>query len=38
MEFEIAAFDFMYINELTNTTEVKNLLAKRIELLAQNLD
>ncbi|MFT4059791.1 MAG: aminoglycoside phosphotransferase family protein [Legionella sp.] len=34
-EFEIAAFDFMYINELTITTDVKNVFAKRVELLAQ---
>lgn len=34
-EFEIAAFDFMYINELAVTVGVKNLFAQRIELLAQ---
>lgn len=34
-EFEIAAFDFMYINELTATKDVKSLFAKRVELLAQ---
>lgn len=34
-EFEIAAFDFMYINELTATSDVKSLFAKRVELLAQ---
>ena len=37
-EFEIAAFDFMYINELTTTADVKYLLAKRIEWLAQRSD
>lgn len=35
VEFEIAAFDFMYVNELAATIDVKNLLAKRVELLAQ---
>ncbi|MFJ1269582.1 aminoglycoside phosphotransferase family protein [Legionella lytica] len=34
-EFEIAAFDFMYINELAETPNVKNLFAARVELLAQ---
>nr|WP_302473958.1 aminoglycoside phosphotransferase family protein [Legionella sp. PL877] len=34
-EFEIAAFDFMYISELTSTKDVKNVFAKRLELLAQ---
>jgi streptomycin 6-kinase len=34
-EFEIAAFDFMYINELTATRDVKSLFVKRVELLAQ---
>ncbi|MDR3501187.1 MAG: aminoglycoside phosphotransferase family protein [Legionella sp.] len=34
-EFEIAAFDFMYINELATTRDVKTLFAKRVELLAQ---
>ena len=34
-EFEIAAFDFMYISELTATVDVKNVFAKRVELLAQ---
>lgn len=34
-EFEIAAFDFMYISELAATADVKELLAKRAELLAQ---
>lgn len=33
-EFEIAAFDFMYVNELTTSTNVKNLISKRVELLA----
>jgi streptomycin 6-kinase len=34
-EFEIAAFDFMYIGELTTTVDVKNVFEKRVELLAQ---
>jgi streptomycin 6-kinase len=34
-EFEIAAFDFMYISELTATVDVKNRFKKRVELLAQ---
>ncbi len=35
VEFEIAAFDFMNINELSVTTDVKNIFAKRVQLLAQ---
>ncbi len=34
-EFEIAAFDFMCVNELANKSDVKNILEKRIDLLAQ---
>lgn len=34
-EFELAAFDFMYINALATTRDVKNLFAKRVDLLAQ---
>jgi streptomycin 6-kinase len=37
-EFEIAAFDFMYIRELAATADVKEMFAmfaKRTELLAQ---
>jgi streptomycin 6-kinase len=34
-EFEIAAFDFMYINELANEKDVKNFFEKRVKLLAQ---
>ena len=34
-EFEIAAFDFMYISELTATVDVKMILETRVELLAQ---
>lgn len=34
-EFEIAAFDFMYIHELTTTPDVKSLFARRVELLAK---
>ncbi len=34
-EFEIAAFDFMYINELANKNNVKNIFEARIDLLAQ---
>ncbi|WP_133127746.1 aminoglycoside phosphotransferase family protein [Legionella nagasakiensis] len=34
-EFEIAAFDFMYINELANMDDVKNIFEARINLLAQ---
>lgn len=39
-EFEIAAFDFMYITELANTIDVKHIFEKRISMLAQksNLD
>ncbi|HHF7375822.1 aminoglycoside phosphotransferase family protein [Legionella bozemanae] len=39
-EFEIAAFDFMYITELATTVNVKKIFAHRIDLLAQksNLD
>lgn len=39
-EFEIAAFDFMYINELAHKNDVKNIFAERIHLLAKkaNLD
>lgn len=39
-EFEIAAFDFMYITGLANTDDVKLILDKRISMLAQksNLD
>lgn len=34
-EFEIAAFDFMYVNELSEKENVKNILAARVEQLAQ---
>ena len=34
-EFEIAAFDFMYINELANMSDVKNIFETRVSLLAQ---
>ncbi|WP_133129845.1 aminoglycoside phosphotransferase family protein [Legionella yabuuchiae] len=34
-EFEIAAFDFMYISKLTAIVDVKNVFEKRVELLAQ---
>ncbi len=34
-EFEIAAFDFMYINELSAQTDVKSILEQRVERLAQ---
>lgn len=34
-EFEIAAFDFMYVNKLANRDNVKNILETRINLLAQ---
>lgn len=34
-EFEIAAFDFMYLRELTVTPDVRKVFAKRIEMLAQ---
>lgn len=34
-EFEIAAFDFMYVNELANMNTVKNNFETRIHLLAQ---
>ncbi|OAI48533.1 hypothetical protein AYO45_00940 [Gammaproteobacteria bacterium SCGC AG-212-F23] len=39
-EFEIAAFDFMYINELANNPDTKQIFAKRIKMLAHqaNLD
>lgn len=39
-EFEIAAFDFMNINEFANQSDVGNILINRINLLAQkaNLD
>jgi streptomycin 6-kinase len=39
-EFEIAAFDFMYINELANTSDVKQIFESRVTMLAQksNLD
>lgn len=39
-EFEIAAFDFMYITELATTVNVKKIFTERINLLAQksNLD
>ncbi|EKD71028.1 MAG: hydroxyurea phosphotransferase [uncultured bacterium] len=33
-EFEIAAFDFMYIDELANANNVKNIFEKRVDLLA----
>jgi streptomycin 6-kinase len=38
--FEIAAFDFMYVNELANNTDIKNIFETRINLLAEkvNLD
>ena len=34
-EFEIAAFDFMYVNELANKNEVKNIVENRINMLAR---
>lgn len=34
-EFEIAAFDFMYINELANRRDVKNIFETQANLLAQ---
>ncbi|EKD54656.1 MAG: hydroxyurea phosphotransferase [uncultured bacterium] len=34
-EFEIAAFDFMYINELANMSDVKNIFESRVDLLAR---
>ena len=34
-EFEIAAFDFMYINELSNMSDVKNIFEARVNLLSQ---
>jgi streptomycin 6-kinase len=34
-EFEIAAFDFMYITELANTIDVKQIFEKRVAMLAQ---
>lgn len=34
-EFEIAAFDFMYVDELANKTEAKAILEERVDLLAQ---
>jgi streptomycin 6-kinase len=39
-EFEIAAFDFMYVNELANKNDVKNIFEERVNMLAQkaNLD
>lgn len=39
-EFEIAAFDFMYVSELANIKDIKSIMEKRIEVLAQksNLD
>jgi streptomycin 6-kinase len=39
-EFEIAAFDFMYITELANMIDVKQIFEKRMAMLAQksNLD
>ncbi len=33
-EFELAAFDFLYINELVTAPDVKKLFEKRVELLA----
>lgn len=36
--FEIAAFDFMYITELANTMNVKNIFASRVALLAKKAD
>lgn len=34
-EFEIAAFDFMYIDELANMDDVKNIFEARVKLLTQ---
>lgn len=34
-EFEIAAFDFMYVNEMAQTNNIKNILENRIDLLAK---
>lgn len=34
-EFEIAAFDFMYVSELANITDSKSIMEQRIEVLAQ---
>ena len=34
-EFEIAAFDFMYINELANKSDTKNIFEARVKLLAE---
>lgn len=34
-EFEIAAFDFMYIDELANKNNVKNIFQERVDFLAQ---
>ena len=34
-EFEIAAFDFMYVNELANKNNVKNIVEERVNLLAR---
>lgn len=34
-EFEIAAFDFMYVNELANMVDIKNIFEARVNLLAQ---
>jgi len=33
-EFEIAAFDFMYVSELANKNNVKNIFEERVNLLA----
>ncbi len=35
LEFEIAAFDFMYIDELASSSDVKYLVGARINVLAQ---
>ena len=34
-EFEIAAFDFMYVNELANKSDAKNTFEARVNLLVQ---
>jgi streptomycin 6-kinase len=34
-EFEIAAFDFMYVNELANMDDVKNIFEERVNMLAR---
>jgi streptomycin 6-kinase len=34
-EFEIAAFDFMYVTELSNEPNIKNIFESRVNLLAQ---